>query len=396
MRRLIPFFGLVGIVTTAHCSVLPAASLQSQEIPEQVKIADKNKELSKIQAEISTVSGNIDRIEKEQGVLLAQLAEMEKHYGKIVVSLNAVQKQINLKRKKLKALRAESAALRAEVRKQNRGLHSQIKAAYAMGRKERLKLMLNQQEPAVSSRMMVYYDYLNNERLEKLARIERAHNHIKALEQEKQQETEQLERQLGQVKKEQAELAGIRTERKVLLSRLGKEYSSSQLKLSRLKEGEKRLQRLVQKLQQADADQIFKPGPAKPFVKLQGHLPWPVKGQVVKRFGSPRLESRWDGVLIAANEGAEIRAVSKGRVVFADWFRGYGLLTIIDHGHGFMTLYAFSQSLYKAVGDYVVPGDIIATVGKSGGRNKAGLYFGIRRKGKPVDPVRWCRKIDRG
>ncbi|MGR9116931.1 MAG: murein hydrolase activator EnvC family protein [Gammaproteobacteria bacterium] len=356
------------------------------------EIADKNKELNQIQAEISSVSSYIAQIEKEQSGLQAQLAELEKRYGKAVASLHAMNKQITLKQQKLQALREESEGLQAEIMEQNKGLGSQIKAAYAMGRKEKLKLMLNQQDPALSSRMMVYYDYLNDERLGKLARIRHALERINELEQEKQRQAEQLKQQLELVQKEQAEILDARTQRQALLGRLDKEYSSSKLKLNRLKEGERRLQQLIQELQRAQSSQDFDPGPAKPFVKSQGQLPWPVKGRIVKRFGSRRLESRWDGVLIAANEGAEIRAIAKGRVVFADWFRGYGLLTIIDHGSGFMTLYAFNQSLYKSVGDRVESGDIIATVGKSGGRNKAGLYFGMRRKGKPINPVRWCRK----
>ena len=395
MRRLTILFWFIGGSAAAPCAALPPASLQSLAIPAQAEITDNNKELTRIQAEISMVSGNIARVEKEQSALLAQLADIEKHYGRTVASLNTLHKQIALKQQKLVALRVESEALRAEVREQNRGLGGQIKAAYAMGHKEKLKLMLNQQDPALSSRMMVYYDYLNNARLNKLALIRHASKRINELEQEKQQEAEQLEQQFKLVQAEQATLADTRSQRKSVLARLDKEYSSSKLKLDQLQEGERRLQRLVQELQQAEITQAFEPGPAKPFVNLQGQLPWPVKGQIVKRFGSLRLESRWDGVLIAANEGTEIHAVSKGRVVFADWFRGYGLLAIIDHGNGFMTLYAFNQSLYKAVGDYVAPGDIIATVGKSGGRSRAGLYFGIRRKGKPVDPVRWCRKIDR-
>jgi septal ring factor EnvC (AmiA/AmiB activator) len=111
----------------------------------------------------------------------------------------------------------------------------------------------------------------------------------------------------------------------------------------------------------------------------------------MKRFGSPRSETRWDGVLISAQEGTDIRAVSSGRVVFADWLRGYGLLIIIDHGNGYMTLYAFNQSLYKKVGEAVNMGTVIAAVGKSDGREESGLYFGIRNQGKPIDPLHWFR-----
>jgi septal ring factor EnvC (AmiA/AmiB activator) len=131
------------------------------------------------------------------------------------------------------------------------------------------------------------------------------------------------------------------------------------------------------------------------FSSLKGQLPWPVKGRLTNKFGSARAEgaeSIWDGVLINAGEGTEIRAVTSGKVVFSDWLRGYGLLIIIDHGKGYMTLYAFNQSLYRQVGEWVDVGEVIASVGQSGGRSHSGLYFGIRNKGKPVDPLEWCRK----
>jgi septal ring factor EnvC (AmiA/AmiB activator) len=128
------------------------------------------------------------------------------------------------------------------------------------------------------------------------------------------------------------------------------------------------------------------------FSTLKGKLPWPVSGRLAQKFGSPRSEGAWDGVLIDAREGMEIKAVTRGKVVYAEWLRGYGLLTIIDHGQGYMTLYAFNQSLYKRMGDLVEAGDVIASVGQSGGRSQAGLYFGIRKKGVPIDPLEWCRR----
>jgi septal ring factor EnvC (AmiA/AmiB activator) len=136
----------------------------------------------------------------------------------------------------------------------------------------------------------------------------------------------------------------------------------------------------------------FHPKVTKPFAKMKGQLPWPIKGAIIRQFGSPRFETRWDGVLISATEGTDIRAVTAGHVVFADWLRGYGLMIILDHGGGYMTLYAFNQSLYKKVGESVAAGTVIAAVGSSGGREDSGLYFGIRSKGKPVNPVIWCKK----
>jgi septal ring factor EnvC (AmiA/AmiB activator) len=139
------------------------------------------------------------------------------------------------------------------------------------------------------------------------------------------------------------------------------------------------------------ANNIIAESNEKPFEELKGQLPLPVKGAIIKKFGSRRFETRWDGVLISAPEGTDIQATSSGYVVFADWLRGYGLLIIIDHGHGYMTLYAFNQTVYKKVGDRVKAGTVIGAVGKSDGREEAGLYFGIRSKGKPVNPMLWCK-----
>lgn len=369
---------------------------------------EKNPDLRKIQAEIDVLSQNIKRIEKERGALHTQLSEIEKYYGKTVATLKQLQGRIDDKQRKIKDSREKMRRLRLEIAEQNDGLSRQVKAAYAMGRKERLKLMLNQEDPVLSSRILVYYNYLNNARLEKLAVIGQAVADLSELERENLEQSRLLEQAVQLKKTEQAALDRSKLQRKELLARLEKDYSTSKLRLSQLQEDEARLQNLVNGLQKAASKQPFEPQPAKPVIKQQepivwpdkpfassqGQLPWPVAGPLVKKFGSPRLGSRWDGVLIEAGEGTEIRAVSAGKVVFADWLRGYGLLTIIDHGNGYMTLYAFNQSLYKTVGDRVAPGEVIASVGKSGGRSKAGLYFGIRKNGKPVDPVRWCRNTD--
>ena len=307
-----------------------------------------------------------------------------------------------------------------------------------MGQKEKLKLMLNQQDPALSSRMMVYYDYFSKARLKKLAGIEATMQRLVQLAQQKQQEGDRLLQDLERIKSEQIVLAGVRRQRNELLVQLGKEFSSNEQELARLKESENKLQHLIASLQQAseqraieaerarraaarsesealsDIEEGFKSDPIEQegdrveqtagfnqpggdFPALKGKLPWPIQGRLVQKFGSPRLERHWDGVLIDAREGTAIRAVTSGKVVYAEWLRGYGLLTIIDHGKGYMTLYAFNQSLYKKKGDWVEPGEVIAAVGQSGGRSSPGLYFGIRKKGAAVaaaavDPLEWCRK----
>jgi len=267
-----------------------------------------------------------------------------------------------------------------------------VKIAYGMGQHEKIKLMLSQEDPSVSGRMMVYHDYLNKARLKKITIIKQGLQQLRDLELENIRETEVLQAKLEQVKKKKSALLKTKAERKALVAKIKKRFSRKKQKLSQYKASEKKLKGIISSLQSSTNNFSYEKGSSKRFSLLKGKLPWPLQGKVKNKFGAQRSDTRWDGVLISAKEGAEVRVVAKGRVVFADWLRGYGLLTIIDHGDGYMTLYAFSQSLYKKVGERVKAGDVIAVAGQSGGRSEIGLYFGIRKKGKPVDPIKWCQR----
>jgi len=302
-------------------------------------------------------------------------------------------------------------------------LSGYVKAAYAIGQQEKLKLILNQENPALSGRMMAYHGYWNKIRLQRLAEIKESVKRLNQLTEEQEKETELLESDLEQKKQEQNALDEFRVQRSRLLDRLADDFSSQEQQLNQLIESENKLEDLIGNLQ-AEEDKVPEtswtevltdpfdnreassdggelsteeelPVAEVAFSSLKGKLPWPVKGRITTSTGSGQLESMRDGVLIDAGEGAEIRAVTAGKVVYSEWLRGYGLLMIIDHGNGYMTLYAFNQSLYKKVGDRVRTGDVIASVGQSGGRSRSGLYFGIRQNGKPVDPVQWCSKLSR-
>ena len=359
-------------------------------------ITKKRNELARVQSQIKQISLKIKQTRSKKDTLIAQLADIETQYGKISRTLKAIRLQAEQKQQSLQQTKTQIVRLQEKISEQNEALAGQVRAAHAMGRREKLKLMLNQQDPALSSRMMVYYDYLNKARLIRLKKIEGNLLALSTLEMQEVQEVQDLKIILEQKQIEQAALGDIKKTREQLLAKLDKDVRTKKEQLSRLKENEKKMQGLIASLQKAMDDFKFEAVPAEPFAKLRGQLPWPIKGKLRKKFGSKRGESHWDGVLIDAKEGAEIHAVTRGRVVYADWLRGYGLLAIIDHGKGYMTLYAFNQSLFKEVGDWVDTGDVIATVGKSGGRNQPGLYFGIRKKGKPVNPVKWCRKVRKG
>ncbi len=374
---------LVSLLLLAVCSV----SWGGQTV------IGKKKQLTQLQSTIKQLDSDVKNLQEEKNKLLAQLQRQEKQYGRIVKVIRTLKADVERQKSALKTLVNQAAAIRDVIGRQKDELESQIKAAHAMGSKERLKVIFNQQDAALSSRILVYFDYLNKSRLQKLHAVEENFRLLTRLENDQRQRTGALAVILGKRKLEQTELQKVRRAREKLLIEIEKQFSSKKSQLQRLKLSEKKLQQLILSLQYSSDDFPFQEGPGKSFAQLKGRLPWPVKGKLIKKFASPRSETRWDGVLIKAREGLDIHAVTRGRVVYADWLRGYGLLTIIDHGKGYMTLYAFNQSLYKAEGDWVEAGDVIASVGKSGGRSQSALYFGIRKKGKPVNPVFWCRKV---
>jgi len=360
-------------------------------------IKEPGKELHRVQRQIRLVERQLKQIQLEKQTLIQQLAKIEREYGDLARSLKELQARISDKRRRLQEIEKKSRVFTGKIDQQRQALQGQVRAAYAMGPQEKLKLILNQQDPLVSSRMMVYYDYFNKARLHRLAIIEENLQALKKLEREKRQETQSLERTATKKQAGQEALAAVKKTRGRLLAKLNQHYGEKKQQLRQMQDNARELQKLVDSLRKAAEGFPFEAGPSKPFGKLRGQLPWPIRGRLVKHFGSKRAGgSHWHGVLIAAREGVEIHAVARGRVVYADWLRGYGLLAIIDHGRGYMTLYAFTQSLFKEMGDWVEAGDVIATVGKSGGRSRAGLYFGIRKKGRPVNPVKWCRKVRKG
>lgn len=359
-------------------------------------IAGKTKELSGLQAKIKKISLTVNDLETQKNSLLALLKKLDMQYGKSALQLNHLAQEVSVLNAALKESRWKISKKKAEIDDQKYELGRQVRAAYAMGRNEKLKVMLNQQDPTLSGRMISYYDFLNRTRLEKISRIDKDVHVLSHLESEQAKETALLELKLDKRKRQRSVLLKTKSERKALLLKIEQQVASKKQQLSQFKASEKRLKSLILSLQRTLDIFPLNDGVVKSFSKLKGTLPWPLKGVLLKRFGDKRSDSRWDGVLIKARAGENIRVVTRGRVVYADWLRGYGLLTIIDHGKGYMTLYAFSQSLYKSVGDWVDAGTVIATVGQSGGQSTTGLYFGVRRKGKPVDPVKWCRKVRHG
>ncbi len=353
----------------------------------------KKEELQQLQGRISELQTVLQSAKAQQSELSQKLQAVERKIGEQTRRLRVLGDTLSRQRAQLQQLRQRRNAQEQELEGHRSLLAQQLRTAYAMGRQERIKILLNQQDPATISRVMAYYDYFNRARIEQLALIEQLVGTLQETEAELTRETRRLEQLQARELQQQAELKQSRQARRAVIEALSEEIRHKGQELDGLKRNEARLKALLQQLQQHPAT------PAEtiqhqPFRTLKGRLPWPSKGRLTARFGMAKGAGlRWDGVVIAGEEGQEVRAVHHGRVAFADWLRGFGLLLIIDHGDGYMSLYGHNQSLFKEAGDWVQPGEVIALVGSSGGRLETGVYFSIRKKGKPVNPKKWCRKI---
>ena len=345
--------------------------------------------MQQVERQLQTTQAEKDRQQQ-------QLRRVETDLGQAQKAVHRLQQQQASIESRIERLQGEQQQASQDVVQQRALLSGQLRAAYAMGRQQRVKLMLNQEKPEQISRMLIYYEYFNQARIDQLTQLNQSLAQLKVLENQLGVENQSLTQVLANTQSETAKLDQAKLSREQVIRRLDRDIQSAGGELEKLQADEKRLQQLLASIRQAINDIPLSNLDAKPFAELKGQLPWPLKGKLLNRYGSKRQTGVWDGVLIDAREGQPIRSISHGRVVFADWLRGYGLLVIIDHGAGYMSLYAFNQSLYKEVGDWVHAGEEIAAAGASGGRDNAGLYFGIRKQGKPINPAQWCRAIRKG
>ena len=357
-----------------------------------VAATNKGKELRQVQDKIKSVANNLSQLKEQQHQATSELKRIEQQHGRIARVIQTLSSQVRQKQQRINDIQQEIQLQNGWLLMQQTQLAGQVKSAYALGRQEQLKLLFNQQDISRSSRIMTYYQYFNRARLDKLSRINASLQLLNTLNQENQLEKQELATLIAGNKQQQNELVQTKKEREKILAKINKNYRQNAKQLSGLKENEKQLKRLVSTLQKALQEASLNKRSAQPFHRLKAKLPWPVKGKIVHTFGSSRSGGTWNGVLIKAREGTKIKAIAHGKVIFSDWFKGHGLLVIVQHEKKYMSLYAFNQSLYKEVGDWVEAGDILATVGNSGGRDKPGLYFEIRNKGKPLNPKKWCKK----
>jgi septal ring factor EnvC (AmiA/AmiB activator) len=370
------------------CASSPAALTE----PADSAHADAAKaRLAALRARIAELTGRMGSQLAQRDSLSARVRETELGLAakrQRVEELHAAQLVAERHRSEL---RAEQGRNLNALQSERTSLAGQARAAYMIGRQEELKLLLNQSNPASLGRTLAYYGYFAEQRSQKIKSIQNNETRLQQLVVQIEQQTQELQKLQDEATQEIAELQHARAERSVAVAALTKKLESGNQELGNLKREEQAVESLVAEL--ARMMQDLPTDPSQSFDRMRGKLPWPVSGRLSARYQAPRENSggvRWNGVMIATERGAKVRAPYFGRVVYADWLQGLGLLMIVGHSGGYMTLYGHAEVLYKSVGDKVAPGDVIAALSDTEGA-KPQLYFEIREGRKTVDPKLWLK-----
>ncbi|MDC8014067.1 murein hydrolase activator EnvC family protein [Tahibacter soli] len=375
---------------------LTAASL-AQDVPaddvaRKHEETETQKKLDATRAQIRALAEALKAVEAQRGGAVAELRERETRIAGIVKDVRALDEKLAGQEAALAELNTRRDELERKLSAQRDSLAALLRSAYAIGRHEELKLILQQDETATASRVLAYHRYFQRARIGRIQELIADLADLAKVQQEIETQTAAISATKTQRLAEAQALEGERAERLALVARLDSELKDQGARLAALGKDEKALAELLEKLRDVFADIPKQLDGAEPFADRRGRMTWPLPGKLAVGFGALDDSGRpISGVVVATRSGAEVRAISHGRVAYADWLKGYGLIVILDHGDGYMSLYGYNETLLRDVGDWVDAGDPIATAGASGGRKEPGLYFELRLKGKPLDPKGWLK-----
>lgn len=342
--------------------------------------------LEEITTRLNDLNVWLGSAERKRAQWQREIQSSDREVARLNREVDAAAEALAEVRAELAELRREQAQLNEQRARQARHIADHLASAYRMSGEDFIKLVLNQRSPETLDRMVRYHRYFTAARMQSLQTyrdlLAQLDENRAALE----DRAEKAEQRQAALAREQQRLVAKRDERKALLDRLAAEAKDKEAERRRLQADQERLENLL-----AELERRSQALDGRGFAERKGALPWPLTGRVRNAFGQPRAEGRltWHGLLVEADEGAPVAAVFRGQVVFADWLRGFGLLTIVDHGSGYMTLYGHADVLTKRVGDWVESGEVIARAGRSGGLGSSGLYFEVRHQGQAADPIVW-------
>ena len=375
------FPGTVQLLIT-FCLVVPALCAADEK-------AAAEQEIKSVKSRIETVQTRIRSAQNEVENMLIELRRYETSAAEVNAALGLIDSDIDAGQERLALLNGELDQLGEDLRREKEFLSEQVRAMHRTGRNDYLKLLLNQEDPARFGRTLGYHDYYNRARTDRIAAIGHSQERIRALRETIRVETEGLVSLRSGKEAKLAELTEHRKARQQLLVRSRRFIDDQDRQLQVLLDTERELETLINRLSRRE--DVF--DREAPFASLKGTLRWPVHGKIINRYGElkkgGKLKSR--GITFASAAGTEVHAISSGTVVYADWFRNLGLLLILDHGDGYMSLYGYNEVLLKQTGDRVGRNNPIARAGDTGGQPRPGLYFEIRRGGDPLNPSLWCR-----
>ncbi|HET9694454.1 MAG TPA: peptidoglycan DD-metalloendopeptidase family protein, partial [Steroidobacteraceae bacterium] len=365
--------------------------------------AQKEAELRKLNERIEKVRKSVNADVQKRDKLSVELREAELGVAAARRELDDIRAQRLVAEGRLRELEQEQARGERELDGQRAELAGELRTAYANGREEQLKLLLNQEDPASFGRMLAYYGYFGRARAGRIRTIQDRLEHLALVGEKIAAEKSRLEALEQQREQRVASLKSSQEQRARAVSAIERQIKNRGGELTRMRSQARSLEKLIAQLREAiekserEAAAASRSGVARraPFEPLKGKLPWPVQdGKVLARFGQSRAGGslRWQGMLIGTDRGARVRAPYGGRVVYGDWLPGMGLMLVLDHGGGYMSLYGHNEELFRKVGDAVAAGDVIGSVGDSGGHSQPALYFEVRRGRTPVDPQIWLTR----
>ncbi|MDD2686351.1 MAG: peptidoglycan DD-metalloendopeptidase family protein [Gallionella sp.] len=364
--------------------------------------ADKQQELENLRSRIVTLQKEIEKTRESREEIADSLRESERAISDSSRALGHLESQRREADQRLSHLRQQQTKLSSSQEQQQLMLGKLLYQQYLAGGQQHLQLLLSGRDPGQIARDLNYYEYIARERAALLSNLRTTLVELRSVD----TETREKRTQLAQLQKEYAQHKAAlekeqRTRQQVLQS-ISQKLKQQRKEVTRLQRDENRLTQLVEKigkmLAKPKSKSLFRNDnlpdnryAGQPFEQLRGKLTLPVRGEVANRFGAPREESTvsWKGLFVRSPSGQPVKSIAAGRVVFADWLRGFGNLLIVDHGSGYMSLYGNNEALHKQVGDELRGGETVASVGNSGGNEDSGLYFELRHESKPLDPAKW-------
>ncbi len=378
------------VIAVLYCSLLCCPGLVAAQSGGEKANAESR--LETVRKEISILQKNLEKSRAELASEHALLREVDIKIQVANLEFRNLEQQRRSHQDELASLERQRDDYLIRLQRRHDQLADQVRASYRLDSQSRLKLIFNQASPAQLGRMLAYYEYINRAQILKISGLKEALTTLNTMQQSIAQELSRLEAVQIEQRVVLDQLDRQRQQRKTLLAKLDQQIGSEETRLRELERNQQDLETLLERLNDVLADIPADLGKHLGIAQQKGQIPMPIEGPVRHPFGQSRGGGlHWQGWLIGAEAGSEVSAVAYGRVAFADWLRGYGLLIIIDHGEGFMSLYGHNESLLYEVGDWVEPGDIISVIGVRTA-NDQGLYFELRKNGKSIDPAAWLER----